>query len=200
MASEPLPVLTAPPTSPDAAWLARFHRGDARVLEACYREHYATVNRAVGGVLTGTDRETAVHDVFVRLLSSADARASFQGGSLAAWLSVVARRHALDVVRARGRERGTVAAWAEADAADRDAHAPQAEALERRLEARRVVERFRREALPQKWERVFDAIFLRQLSQRDAAAELGMSRTTLAYQELRIRHLLKQFVLAPEAP
>jgi RNA polymerase sigma-70 factor (ECF subfamily) len=191
-----------PPAGPgvEAAWLRRFHRGDGDVLSACYREHFATVSRAVGGVLTGADRETAIHDVFYRLVSSPEARASFQGGSLGAWLAVVARRQALDVVRARSREQGAVAAWAQADAADRSAHPAPAEGLERKLEARRLVERFRRERLPPKWAPVFEAVFLEGLSQREAAAALGMSRTTLAYQELRVRHLLRKFFLSPEAP
>ncbi|HET9451109.1 MAG TPA: RNA polymerase sigma factor [Aggregicoccus sp.] len=194
---EPHPV---PSGASDDAWLQRFQRGDAAVLAALYHEHFDTVARAVGGVLNGADRESVIHEVFYRLVASPAARASFQGGSLGAWLSVVARRQALDFSRARGRERAAVGAWAEASEADRAAQAPAAEVLERRLEARRRVEAFRRERLPAKWEAVFDAIFIRGLSQREAAAELGMSRTTLAYQELRLRHLLKQFFLSPEAP
>ncbi|NPC78158.1 RNA polymerase subunit sigma-70, partial [Pyxidicoccus fallax] len=58
---------------------------------------------------------------------------------------------------------------------------------------------FRREHLPAKWAPVFEARFVRQLSQREAAAALGLHRTTLAYQELRIRSLLKKFLLPPEA-
>ena len=39
---------------------------------------------------------------------------------------------------------------------------------------------------------------MKQLSQREAAAELSISRTTLAYQEMRIRSLLKSWLLRLE--
>lgn len=184
----------------DEDWLRRFHHGEPEVLAQCYRLHFDTVARAVGALLTGVDRETAIHDVFYRLVSSADARASFRGGSLAAWLTVIARRQALDVLRAQHRERSATAAWSAASAAEEEAGAPTVEVLERRLEARRLVHRFRREHLPAKWTAVFDALFLRGLSQREAAAELNLSRTTIAYQDLRIRHLLKKYLLTPETP
>jgi RNA polymerase sigma-70 factor (ECF subfamily) len=42
---------------------------------------------------------------------------------------------------------------------------------------------------------VFDARFIQQLDQPEAARLLGMHRTTLIYQEYRVRTLLKRFVL-----
>ena len=42
---------------------------------------------------------------------------------------------------------------------------------------------------------VFEARFVRQLTQREAASTLGISRTTLAYQEHRIRKLLRKHLL-----
>ena len=68
------------------------------------------------------------------------------------------------------------------------------------LDAKVLVERFRRDCLPPEWAAVFDARFLRQVTQREAAEELGIRRTTLAYQELRIRRLLTQFLLRAEHP
>ena len=47
----------------EAGWLERFHRGDRATLEDCYREQFATVDRAIAPVLRGGDRETAIHEV-----------------------------------------------------------------------------------------------------------------------------------------
>jgi RNA polymerase sigma-70 factor (ECF subfamily) len=172
-------------------WLASFHAGHRRALEQVYREHYATVQRAVGRVLTGADQETVIHEVFYRLLSREELRRNFQGGSLKAWLATVAYHLALEYVRRQQREQGAIA-QAQAEAPEAEASV---EADAEGSEARILIERFRRECLPEKWHAVFEARFLRQLPQREAAKELGMHRTTLAYQELRIRSLLKGFLL-----
>jgi RNA polymerase sigma-70 factor (ECF subfamily) len=67
--------------------------------------------------------------------------------------------------------------------------------LEDAAEARLLVERFRRDHLPPDWQGVFDLRFLQQLPQREAATRLSLPRTTLAYRELRIRRLLRRFLL-----
>ncbi|MCP3137172.1 RNA polymerase sigma factor [Pyxidicoccus xibeiensis] len=178
----------------DGPWLARFHAGEASVLNACYREHFDAVYRSASRVLSGVDAETVVHDVFLRLVSDEAVRRSFQGGSLAAWLNTLARNLAVDVVRRRQRERTALDRLAEEPRFDEEPSAP-----EPSLDAILLLERFRRERLPPKWAPVFEARFVRQLSQREAAAALGIRRTTLAYQELRVRQLLKKFLLSPEA-
>src|SRR5207245_285076 len=61
-------------------WIAAFHRGDRAVLEQCYREHFETVARAVGTVLHGVDRESAIQDFFARMIAEPGMRTSFQGG------------------------------------------------------------------------------------------------------------------------
>lgn len=177
----------------EGSWLARFHAGDARVLNACYREHFNTVYRSATRVLSGVDAETVVHDVFLRLVSDEAARRSFQGGSLAAWLHTLAHNLAVDTVRKRQREQSALDRLAEEPRWDDEPTAP-----EPALDANDLLERFRREHLPAKWAPVFEARFLRQLSQREAAAALGMHRTTLVYQELRVRQLLKKFLLPLE--
>jgi RNA polymerase sigma-70 factor (ECF subfamily) len=174
-------------------WLTRFHAGDHTVMEACYREHFATVDRAVRPFLSGADRETVVHEVFFRLLSSTDLRRAFQGRSLAAWLATVARNHTIDYLRKRRREQPMGALEAPPETST-DAR------WEERAQARMLVERFRHELLPAKWGAVFEARFLRQLPQREAAKALGMHRTTLAYQEHRIRRLLRKFLLGQDGP
>lgn len=175
-------------------WLARFHAGEAPVLHACYREHFDTVYRAASRVLSGVDAETVVHDVFLRLLSDEAMRRSFQGGSLAAWLHTLARNLAVDTVRKRQREQSALDRLAEEPRWDEESSPP-----EPSLDASHLLDHFRRECLPPKWAPVFEARFVRQLSQREAATALGMHRTTLAYQELRVRSLLKKFLLSPGA-
>jgi RNA polymerase sigma-70 factor (ECF subfamily) len=176
--------------SGDDAALAAFHAGDRAVLERCYAEHLETVNTAVGAVLSGADRETVVHEVFLRLIEDARLRRGFHGGSLPAWLRVVARNQAIDYARRRAIEAAAV------ERASNESPASEADpGLEERISARLVVERFRAEVLPRKWRGVFEARFVEQQDQPRAARALGLSRTTLAYREYRIRRLLRKFVL-----
>ena len=178
----------------DSAWLNAFHAGRRDCLERCYRDQLATVDRAVATIIaTSADRETLVHEVFFRLLNEESLRRGFHGGSFAAWLRVVARNQAIDYARRRRLE---------VHIPD-DAHAssdPRAgDELDKQIDARRTLQRFREQVLPQKWRRVFDARFAQQQDQPTAARSLGMRRTTLAYQEYRIRNLLRRFVLRGES-
>ncbi len=175
---------TSMPAVDDSAWLRGFHLGERPVLEACYREYYVLVFNTARRYLPPVDAETAVHEVFLKLLADPAARASFQGGSLAAWLSRVATNHALRMLERQHREVPTETVGVGLAAETREAEV---------AEARMMLERFRREVLPEKWAKVFEARFVRGLDQRSAARELGMFRTTLAYQELRIRSLLRAF-------
>lgn len=180
--------MTDKTSGPD--WLASFHAGKRPVLEEFYREHYPIVDRAVAQVLHGADRETVVHEVFFRILSSAELRQRLRGGSASAWIGAVARNHAIDYRRRRGRE------ILEADASNRiEGQEP---AVDGAAGARLLLERFCQEVLPEKWKGVFEACFVAQMSQRQAAQRLGMSRTTLLYQQHRVRALLKRFLLEVE--
>jgi RNA polymerase sigma-70 factor (ECF subfamily) len=173
----------------DAVRLEAFHRGDRDAIERCYRDHFDTVEAAIGGILGGADRETVIHELFSRLLSQEQLRRSFEGGSLGAWLATVGRNQAIDYRRRFSREteledrssKASTVRWQEA------AH------------ARLLLERFKRERLPAEWADVFDLCFVQQLSQREAARALGLRRTTLAYRELRIRSELKKFLLQGES-
>ena len=175
------------PTTDGGSWLDRFHRGDRKVLEEIYHRQFDRIDAAVGTVLTGADRETVVHDVFLRLLRDDPFRRLFRGGDVGAWLAVVARNQAIDYSRRRNREApaginlgNTLSSGDE---------------FARSAEARLLIERFLRDVLPPAWMSVFQARFVAHLSQAEAAARLGKRRTTLAYQELRIRRLLRKFLL-----
>ena len=158
------------------------------MLDEVYRGHLDAVHRSAGGVLGGADLETVVHEVFFRLMSNDDLRKGFHGGDLAAWLVVIARHHAIDYVRRREREEPAGLEVADSADSPRDGFASRAEAA-------LLVQKFCRDVLPPKWHAVFEARFLRHLSQTEAATALRMSRTTLLYQELRIRRLLHVFLL-----
>ncbi len=41
-------------------------------LEACYREHFDRVGRALRPILEQADRETVIHELFSRLIADAD--------------------------------------------------------------------------------------------------------------------------------
>ena len=180
--------------SSQGPWLSAFHAGERWAVERCYREHYQAVADAIGRLLPTADAETVTHEVFYRLLSDQSFREGFRGGFFGAWIVRVARNRALDHLRRRKRELSEAIDDQELDA--RFA----AQRIEDELEAKLLVERFRRELLPPKWADVFEARFLRQLTQRDAAAQLGIRRTTLLYQEYRIRALLTRFLVRLEDP
>jgi RNA polymerase sigma-70 factor (ECF subfamily) len=167
--------------------LSRFHAGDRATLERVYADHFAVVEAAISPLLGASDREAIIHDVFAGLIARAEVRTSFRGGSLSAWLCHMARNRAIDLLRRRQREARVLATLAD------DIHdEPVAEDV--RAEARRALAAFRAE-LPVAWLSVFDACFVRQLSQREAGRELGIARTTLAYRALQIRRRLRTFIL-----
>jgi RNA polymerase sigma-70 factor (ECF subfamily) len=170
------------------AWLRRFHDGEPDAIEQVYREHFDTVGRVVAPLLGRGDGETVIQEIFFRLITQPALRAAFRGGDLGSWLCVVSRNHAIDYLRRRNREVPT----ATVPAPDQPGSLP---SWETEAEARLLVERFRAEVLPPKWAATFELRFLQQLSQSEAAAALGMGRTTLAYQEARVRRLLRKFLL-----
>jgi len=156
---------------------------------AVYQEHFQSVDGAIGRVLQGVDREAVAQDVFARVFTEPEFRAKFSGGSIRAWLCTVGRNRAIDHLRKIGRED-----LVEHHTLERVGGATEQEHTFERREAKALIDRFREEVLPPKWKDVFEARFIEQLSQRDAAKKLGIARTTLAYQELRIRSKLKAFL------
>jgi RNA polymerase sigma-70 factor (ECF subfamily) len=173
----------------DADWCERFWEGDRAALNDCYRCYFDVVDRSAGKIIQGVDRETVVQEVFARLVESEKTRRSFKGGNLAAWLTVVARNQALGLLRKHKRE-----VVVEPETAERLSGGWE-DNLVSRMNARALMDKFREEHLPEKWLGVFQERFLGDATQHEAAAKLNMSRTTLAYQEMRIRRSLTRFVL-----
>jgi RNA polymerase sigma-70 factor (ECF subfamily) len=172
----------------NASWLAQFHEGHNAALSSCYTEHFETVRKAVGRVLQGADRDTVVHQVFFRLVSEPTLRQHFQGGNFPAWITRVARNEAIDFRRHYDRGKQLLP--------DPDTEMAPAPSLGN-VDAKLLVEQFK-ERLPKKLQMVFDARFVRQLSQREAADELGIQRTTLVYQEQQVRESLRAFLIEDE--
>jgi len=186
----PPPIIPAdqPLDLDDESLRALFHAGDRALMGRLYQESFQGVDAAVGGVLRGADRETVVHELYLRLLDRPELRRSFAGGSVHAWLATLAHNLAVDFWRRHRRETSLA----------EDAVPPVVDTQFRRMEERAAlslfIERFRREALPEKWAPIFQARFVEQLDQREAARRLGVHRTTLAYRELRIRKLLRAYL------
>jgi RNA polymerase sigma-70 factor (ECF subfamily) len=185
------PLLAAAVRPEDPSWIDAFRRGDHQILADCYRSYYRVVETAIGGLLGAADRETVIHEVFFRLLTDPGMRASFTGPSLGGWLSSIARNRALDVNRRARRE---VLRFTSDESAVTDGNVRADEEAVMRL----LLERFQRDHVPPGWAPLFEARFLREMSQREAARHLGMHRTTLAYQELQLRRRLRRFMLAEE--
>ncbi len=177
--------------SSEGDWLDRFHRGDKALIGEVYCEQQGAVLAVARRYLTEAEAEACAHDVFLRMVQKRSFRENYQGGSLRAWLCTVTRNRAIDIVRRQGRMEKT-----EPQDLERLAGAVEGDRFVQAAEARRVVDTFRREVLPEKWRGVFDQRFIHQRSQREAAGELQMRRSTLAYQEGQIRSLLEQHLLS----
>ena len=190
MAAPPIPAVPDGPLAAAGApaGLDAFHRGDPAAIERCYRDHFDAVENALRPVLGAADRETVIHEVFWRLLSNPGLRRAFQGGSMSAWLATVTRNLGIDYARRLSREVALPPG---------DPHQP-VPALDGEVDARLLLEQFQQQRLRPEWRPVFEARFLRQLSQREAAAALRINRTTLAYRELRIRRAVRAFMMEDE--
>ncbi len=176
------------PGGKTGSWLERFWAGEREAIAECYFDHFEAVQACVARYLSGAEREVIVQDVFLKIISSEKVRRSFKEGSLRAWLLRVARNRAIDHLRARNRQ-----VPVEPAEVDRLADRP-VDTWEDRIWARELIGKFVEEVLPKPWRPIFELRFVKKRSQRQAAAELGMLRTTLAYRERKIRRLLVEFM------
>jgi RNA polymerase sigma factor (sigma-70 family) len=172
------------PEPPSDDFSASFLRGDRDVLEQVYRDTFAAVRRATGRVLQEPgDRDAIVQQVFVDLVSLRKLRAAYRGGDLAAWLCSIARHRALDFAR---RERRLVELPAEEPAPVED---------EPLADFRQELERFAR-GLSEDRRRLLHLRFVLGMTQVEAAAELGMPRSTLEDWERDIKRRLEAYLAA----
>jgi RNA polymerase sigma-70 factor (ECF subfamily) len=94
---------SVPVPAGDAELVSRAASGDERALAALY-DRYGGVLYAVAYRITGqrADAEEVVLEAFAQAWRDAP-RFDSARGSVAGWLTVIARSRALDLVRARGR-------------------------------------------------------------------------------------------------
>ena len=173
--------------SHQSRWLERFHAGHRETMEDLYQEYFSTVENTVSKYLTGLDMENVVHEVFFKILSDRHTRTSFNGGSMSQWIIVVARNLAIDYLRRDKHEKPIDPQLVEM-MADREQTTSNDD-----VEISQFIERIRKE-VPDDLIPIFDIRFVRHMNQRDAAKELGMSRTTLAKREKKIREKLRRFL------
>lgn len=189
MATPPLPTVT----QSDQGLVARVAQGDESALERLY-EMYSAALYAVAYRISGerSDAEEIVLDSFSQAWREAP-RFQADRGSAIAWLTMICRSRALDLIRARGRRANVVtkAAAAEPDTTPgMGTPEPRTDRDVERLERRQVVAEALMSLSPPQREAVTLAYY-EGLSHSEIAERLGeplgtvKTRVRLAMQRLR---------------
>jgi RNA polymerase sigma-70 factor (ECF subfamily) len=184
--------------------LLRFREGDREALAEVYWAYVDRVERALrprfGAAAPGSwggsasDLEDVLQEVFIKAFSP-EARMSYDGlRPYGPFLFAIARNVFADWWRRRYREIPTDLALTEAGADTVFDDATVAFADAHRMAQ---VERFVR-GLPDDLRAVHEARFGRGLSQRDAAAALGIGRQTLRTLERRLTEMLREMLGEPD--
>jgi RNA polymerase sigma factor (sigma-70 family) len=192
--------------------LGRFQDGDREALETVYRTYVAKIEDIgrFGFRVPGTaafapglarrpeDLADFVQEVFVKAFAE-KARRSFDGKrEYGPFLNAIARNVGIDWARRRGREVPTP--WHELDDARLEpVAAPESGGETWGDEPTIAVVKRYLATLDGDLRRVHDARFGRGLSQRDAAAELGIGRQVLRTLENRLRDGLRRELAAAES-
>src|SRR5437867_1117059 len=188
----------------DRSLLERIAGGDESALARLY-DRYAGALYAVAGRIAGerSDAEEIVLDAFAQAWREAG-RFRTERGSVIAWLTVICRSRALDLVRARGRRTRAVSGAARepgappAMGAGEPAHGVEVEHGERRKVVAEALA-----ALPDAQRRAIELAYYEGLSHAEIADRLGeplgtvKTRVRLAMQ--RLRDALSPYYLEPTA-
>jgi RNA polymerase sigma-70 factor (ECF subfamily) len=191
-------------TESDRGLLDRIAQGDEAALERLY-DRYAAVLYALAYRIAGerSDAEEIVLDSFTQAWRDAT-RFRSERGSVAAWLTMICRSRALDLVRARTRRArvASSAAAAEPGAPPAMGSAAGGERDIERLERRKVVaEALRGLSPPQR--QAIELAYYDGLSHSEIAERLGeplgtvKTRVRLAMEKLR--EMLRPYYLEPNA-
>ena len=187
----------------DRNLLDRIVRGEEAALDLLYDRYAATLYALACGIAgERSDAEEIVVDCFAQAWRDA-ARFSAERGSVIAWLTMICRSRALDLVRARGR-RDRLVQSAAAEAPDLSpAMGSSGSAGEGRVEAqeRRRVVAEAVHSLPPPQRQAIELAYYAGLSHAEIAARLGeplgtvKTRVRLAMEKLR--QLLRGYYLEP---
>lgn len=175
--------------------LAALRQREARAFEALMRRYNRLLFRAARGIVADdAEAQDAVQEAWLRAFTGLD---TFRGeAALGTWLTRIAIRQALDLVRRRGRlvDWGAGPGAAEesdmADPRDHDAVATSPEEAAARAELRRELERAI-DTLPPIYRSVFLLRAVEGLSVQDAALALEVSAEVVKTRYLRARALLR---------
>lgn len=179
----------------DRQLLAALRQHDARAFEDLMRRYNRLLFRAARGIVADdAEAQDAVQEAWLRAFTGLDA---FRGeAALGTWLTRIAIRQAIDLVRRRGRlvDWGTGSDAAEesdmADARDPAAVAASPEEAAARAELKRELERAI-DTLPPIYRSVFLLRAVEGLSVQDAALALQVSTDVVKTRYLRARSLLR---------
>jgi len=192
-------------TETDRALLERVARGDEPALERLY-DRYAAVLYGLAFRIAGerSDAEEIVLDCFAQAWRDA-ARFQAERGSVIAWLTMICRSRALDLVRARGRRARLVSSAVAAEPDAPPAMGGRQGGGERdleRMERRQVVaEALRGLSAPQR--QAIELAYYAGLSHSEIAERLGeplgtvKTRVRLAMEKLR--EMLRPYYFEPSA-
>jgi RNA polymerase sigma-70 factor (ECF subfamily) len=183
----------SPVSDQDRRLLERVARGDETALSTLY-DRYAGSLYALAGRITGdrADAEEVVLDAFQQAWRDAE-RFRQERGSVAAWLTMICRSRALDLVRARGRRDRAVNRAGSATPEDAVAMGrgpdPTGQAVEGGERHRMIAAAL--EGLPPVQRQAIELAFFEGLSQSEIADRLGeplgtiKTRVRLGMQKLR---------------
>ena len=195
-----------------AGLLARFRSGDAEVLDGVYRRYVDVVTRVVGAALrrygggaitwrdAAADLPDLVQEVFARAFDPRT-RKRFDGvRDYGPFLSQIARNVTVDYLRRRRRQEdipGDVDQLFEAIAAGAAPRDLGEEIAER--ETMRVVADYMAN-LPPELRHAHEMLYVRGLSEREAAAALGVGRQVVRTLGARLREGLRRALEAEGPP
>lgn len=187
------------PATPDADLIAHAAAGDERAIAALY-DRYGAVVYAIAYRITGqrADAEEIVVEAFAQAWREAG-RFEARRGSVAGWLTMIARSRALDLVRARSR-RERITATAAADRPDvplamGDWRTDPGGAVDHAERRRRVREALELLSAPQR--QAIELAYFEGLSQSEIAERLqeplGTIKTRVRLGMQKLRECLRPF-------
>lgn len=199
-----MPSSSARPTAvSDLELVARAASGDERAVAALY-DRFGTMLYAVAYRIAGerADAEEVVFEGFAQAWRDA-ARFESSRGSVAAWLTMIVRSRALDVVRARNRRARAADSAAAAEpygapglGAPGPAPSDPVEHAERAVAVRRALEE-----LPAAQREAIELAYFSGLSQSEIATRLneplGTVKTRVRVGMQRLRELLRPYYYEP---